>query len=296
MTMRSRDIRFAFFGTPAIAVAALDALEAQGLIPALIVTQPDRAAGRGHALIAPPVKEWALARGIDVLQPEKLDDAFIGELANTEWDAFALVAYGALLPAALLSIPRHGTLNMHPSLLPKLRGPSPITSAILTDEHPTGVTVMLIDEKMDHGPVLAQEVIEVTEWPPKRRELEELLAAEGGALLAETLPLWVAGTIEAAPQDDAAATYCAKVKKEDGLLDLAGDPALALRKIRAFDGWPGTYAFFERAGKTLRVQILEAHADPDGSLAIDTVKPEGKGAMPYADFLRSGAVPSARAK
>ena len=182
---------------------------------------------------------------------------------------------------------------MHPSLLPRLRGPSPIRSAILADEKQTGVTVMLIDEQMDHGPLLAQKKIDIPAWPPRGRELDTLLAQEGGRLMAQILPLWQKGDIEAQTQNHDVATYSEKFSKEDGLLDLpAGRQASPeegykmLLKICAFEGWPGTYAFFERGGKKIGVAILDAHLD-NGKLAIDTVKPESKRAMPYADFARS---------
>lgn len=286
-------INFVFFGTPEIAVTALDILEEKGMVPTLIVTRPDTPQGRDHVLTPPPVKVWAEERSIDVSQPSRIDEDFIAELRNSEWDVFVVVAYGAILPQALLDIPRRGTLNMHPSLLPRLRGPSPIRSAILTNEQPTGVSVMLLDDKMDHGPVIAQASVEIEEWPARAPLLEGILGEEGGNLLAEVLPQWVAGTLEAYPQDDSLATYCPKITKEDGLLDLNNDPEENLRKIRALEGWPGTYTFFERNGKKIRVAILDAHI-AEGVLVIGTVKPEGKNEMPYEDFLRSGATPAKR--
>lgn len=284
-------IRFVFFGTPEIAVTALDKLEAGGMIPAAVVTRPDASIGRDHVLTASPVKEWAVERSIDVLQPEKITSEFIDELANSEWDLFVVVAYGEILPKRLIELPERGTINMHPSLLPRLRGPSPIESAILTDERTTGVTVMEIDEKMDHGPIIAQARVEIEEWPVRAPLLEGILAEEGASLLVEVIPEWVNGRVIPYLQDDALATYCPKITKEDGLLDLGDDPEENLRKIRAFEGWPGTYAFFERRGERIRAAILDAHVDSDGKLAIDTVKPEGKNEMPYADFLRGGVKP-----
>ena len=293
MSAPHQSIRFVFFGTPDIAVTALDILEQHGLVPTLVVTRADAEAGRGKVLTPSPVKRWAMEREIDVLTPKKIDADFISEIGNTEWDVFVLVAYGMILPQALIDLPRRGIVNMHPSLLPRLRGPSPIQSAILTDERITGVSVMLIDDKMDHGPVIAQAKVEIPadEWPMRESDLEGILAEEGATLLAETLPKWVVGTIEAIPQDESLATSCKKVKKEDGLVSLSDDPHATLLKIRAFEGWPGTYTFFERNGTRIRAAILDAHMDEAGALVIDTVKPEGKNEMPYADFLRGGAVP-----
>ena len=146
------DMRYAFFGSAPLGVPSLDALAAAGLLPALVVTQPDRPVGRGRVLTSPPEKDWALARNIPALQPEKIDRDFIATLAAESWDVFVVTAYGKMLPQALIDIPRKGVVNVHPSLLPRLRGPSPIRTAILRDEKKTGVTIMLIDVQMDHGP------------------------------------------------------------------------------------------------------------------------------------------------
>lgn len=141
----------------------------------------------------------------------------------------------------ILRIPKYGTLNVHPSLLPKLRGASPIISAILEDEKKTGVTIMLVDEKMDHGPIVAQASIEIEDWPPRASMLLEMLAVEGGNLLAEVIEPFIAGEITPEEQKHDEATYTKKIQKEDGLIDLSGDPYENLRKIRAFEGWPGTH-------------------------------------------------------
>jgi len=277
---------FVFFGTAPLAGDVLDQLEAAGLTPALIVAGADRYDSRKKENIFPPEKEWALERSIPVIQPEKIDDELISTLNKEKWDVFMVASYGKILPKRLLDIPRRGTINMHPSLLPRLRGPSPIRSAILTDEKNTGVSIMLLDEELDHGPLLAQKKVAMPEWPPRGKTLDAVLATEGGKLTAEILPLWVRGEIEPREQNHDVATYCKIFTKEDGLLDLSDDPYKNLLKIRAFDGWPGTYTFMEKNGKQVRVQILDAHI-ANGKLILDTVKPEGKGEMPYADFLRS---------
>lgn len=288
------NITFAFFGTSHLAVYILDALRAAGLTPSLIVSTPDTMQGRGLQRTTPPVAAWALEHGIELLQPETIDEDFLETMRKTAWDVAVVADYGKILPRALLDIPRRGFLNVHPSLLPRLRGASPIRSAILYDEKAVGVSIMLVDEKMDHGPVVAQKKIEVREWPQKNSELEKMLMEAGGALLAQTLPLWVAGEIDAHEQNHDVATYAEKIRKEDGLLDLTDDAYRNLLKIRAFEGWPGTYTFFERAGKRIRVGILDAHFDASGALEITRVKPEGKKEMSYADFLRSGATPISR--
>jgi len=253
-------MRFVFFGTVPLAESVLEELAAANLVPEKVVN-------------AYPTQE------------------LIEELAESEWDVFVVASYGAILPKKLLDMPKRGVVNVHPSLLPRLRGPSPIRSAILNDEKNTGVSIMLLDEEMDHGPLIAQKKITIPEWPPHGKDLDRLLAREGGKLLAAFLPLWVQKKVEASEQNHDLATYCTLFTKEDGLLDLLADPYRNLLKIRAFEGWPGTYTFFERAGKRIRVGILDAHLDTSGALEIDRVKPEGKKEMGYEEFLRSGAKP-----
>lgn len=257
-TPKGNNSRIAFFGTTPLAEGVLAELATSGFVPERIVVS------------------------------EKLTPELIEQLAQQKWDVFIVASFGQILPKTLLDMPRRGTLNIHPSLLPRLRGPSPMRSAILNDERTTGVSVMLMDEKMDHGPLLAQKKIPIDPWPPRGRVLDDLLAHEGGKLLAQVLPLWLAKHITPQEQNHDLATYTEKFEKEDGLLDLNDEASKNLLKVRAFEGWPVTYAFFERAGKKLRVQILDAHIEGT-KLVIDLVKPEGKKEMPYADFLRSGA-------
>ncbi len=282
------NIRFAFFGTFPLAEAVLDALESAGFLPALIVAGSDARDTRTKETIFPPEKKWALDRNIPVIQPEKIDADLIAMLEKESWDVFIVASYGKILPKKLLDIPRRGTINMHPSLLPRLRGPSPIRSAILNDEKNTGASIMLLDEKMDHGPLIAQKKVSVDPWPPHGYDLDMLLAKEGGSLLAQILQEWVDGEIDAREQNHDVATYCKIFTKEDGMLDLRDDPYKNFLKIRAFEGWPGTYAFFERDGKKIRAKILDAHIT-NGKLVIDRVIPEGKREMSHEDFLRSGA-------
>ena len=281
-------LSIAFFGTPELSVIVLDEMGAAGLVPSIVVTSPDEKKGRSLKLAPPPVKVWAEARSIPVLQPEQLDDSFLDQLRSTNYELFIVVAYGKIMSRTVLDMPRHGVLNVHPSLLPRLRGASPIRSAILNDEKKTGVSIILLDEEMDHGPIVAQKPIEVQDWPARASELEKTLMREGGVLLARILPHWVKDELEAREQNHDLATYCGKIEKEDGLLDLDADPYQNLLKIRAYEGWPGTYTYFERAGKRIRVGIMDAHLEND-SLVIERVKPEGKKEMPYEEFLRSGA-------
>ncbi len=284
-------VRFAFFGTSHIAVYILDALKDAGLVPQLIVSPPDKPQGRG--LIATPheVSVWAKEHGV-ALAHEAGD-----EFMKQQWDVCVVVDYGHLISKEVLDVPKRGFLNIHPSLLPRLRGPSPIRTAILNDEKRTGVSVMLVDEELDHGPIVAQKAIELGSWPPRNSELEEILLTEGGRLLASILTEWVAGNIEAQEQNHDVATYTEKVEKSDGLLDLNDHAYKNFLKIRAYEGWPGTFTFFERPStrsgqeaKKIRVKILDAEYT-GGKLKVIKVKPEGKGEMGYGEFLRSGAKP-----
>ncbi|HVU80017.1 MAG TPA: methionyl-tRNA formyltransferase [Candidatus Paceibacterota bacterium] len=284
--MSAKKPLFAFFGTPQVGVHVLNRLDARGYLPALVVSAPDKPRGRGHSVSPSPVKAWALERGIDVLTPATLkDEEFLSALQNTDWDVFVVAAYNKLIPKTLLKMPRRGCLNMHPSLLPKFRGPSPIMSAILEDERETGVSVMQMSEEMDAGPVVAQARVEIAteDWPLSNAVLEELLSTEGGNLLAETLEPWIAGEIPPEPQNPELATYTKKFSDEDARIDLSDDARNNLLKIRAFDRGPRAYMLMPD-GK--RVIITDAEIQ-DGALEILTVIPEGKKEMEYKAFLHS---------
>jgi len=303
MIHNSHNLKIVFFGTPDFAVVVLEELKTAGIMPTLIVTAPDKPRGRKLVLTPPPVKEWAEKNSIDVAQPAKLkDEVFLGELQSTQpeashasgWDLFLVASYGKIIPKSILDLPKHGTLNVHPSLLPKLRGPSPIQSSILEDEKETGVSIMLLDQKIDHGPILAQARVALEEWPPKASVLKNILAHEGGVLLAEVIPEWVKGTITPLEQDHSNATYSVILKKEDGLIDLTDNPYKNFLKIQAYDEWPGAYFFVERKGRAvttkkgpalMRVKITDASFEND-ALTIKRVVPEGKREMNYDDFLR----------
>lgn len=285
-----KSLSFVFFGSEPLASGVLDELVKQGITPSLIVTGQDVPEGRKHVLTPPEAKAWASERGIPVLQPTSLkDDDGIMPLLNTDWGLFIVASYGKILPKNILALPKHGTLNVHPSLLPKLRGPSPIRSAILADERKTGISIMLMDEELDHGPILAQARIEIApeDWPMRATLLEKLLAHAGGELLAETIPLWLDGSITPEEQDHAQATFSKKITKEDGKIDLTDDAYQNLLKIRAYDGWPGAYFMRERHGKEMRVKITDACLAPDGTLEILRAIPEGKKEINYADFKRN---------
>lgn len=286
-------MKFAFFGTPDIAVIALDELAAAGFTPSLIVCNPDAPVGRKHVMTPPPTKVWAEAHVVPVFQPATLRDReVLSPLTDTNWDLFVVVAYGKLMPQWLLDIPKHQTINLHPSLLPQLRGASPIRSAILQDTRETGVTVMLLDAELDHGPILAQANATITEseWPLSGHDLDRRLATQGGKLLANTILAWIADSITPTEQDHMAATFCTKIDKSMSELTLdphhlpLGEEAYQLLlKIRAFDGWPETFFIYD--GK--RIKIKAAHIDQNGQLIITRIIPEGKNEQDWNQYFRT---------
>jgi methionyl-tRNA formyltransferase len=282
-------MKFVFFGTPEPAVEILDSLNEAGLVPALIVTNPDKPAGRNLKLTPSPVKEWALRHDIPVLQPEKLTDTvFLYKLKAKSYQLFIVVAYGSILPSELLRIPKRGALNVHYSLLPKYRGPSPVESQILADDRETGVSILLLDEEMDHGAIVAQKAVQITPWPPTAEELRKKYNEEAGKLLVDILPDWVDGKIEAKPQEHAKATYARKIAKEDVLITLEDDAYKNYLKIQALIAWgPHFLAEKQSAGGARKIRVRIASAQfKDGKLLITRVVPEGKKEMTYDDFLR----------
>lgn len=290
------EIKFVYFGGEPIGVPVLEELKAAGMLPSLVVCNPDRPVGRKQVMTPPPVKVWAEENEIGVWQPEnfKKDEIIgVGPLYEQTWDVFVVVAYNKILPKWLIELPEHGTVNVHPSLLPLLRGASPIRSTILNDmKDECGVSVMQLDEKMDHGPILAQATMDIApeNWPIRGTELDEALARLGGSLLAATLPEYIAGTIAPQEQDHEAATYCGRLDRSMGELTLdphnlpTGDEAYQiLLTIRAFEEYPGT--FFMHAGK--RIKIKEAEL-ADGKLRILRIIPEGKQEMDFNVYFSVG--------
>jgi methionyl-tRNA formyltransferase len=247
--------RLVFMGTPDFAVPVLEALVGQYQVVA-VVTQPDRAAGRGRRAKFSPVKKTALAHDLSLLQPPSLrrPEAAM-ELRELAPNVIIVAAFGQILPPEVLAIPAHGCLNVHASLLPRYRGAAPIAAAILAGEEQTGVTIMLMDEGMDTGPILAQ-----AECKIKPRDttgsLSVKLAQQGADLLVETLPLWLEGQIVPQPQDDSLATYCQMITKKDGLIDWSLPATDLWLRVRAYDPWPGAYTYWR--GK--RLKILRARS------------------------------------
>lgn len=296
--MIHNSLSLVFFGTDEFSVIVLDELKKQGFIPSLIVTTPDRRKGRGMILTPPPVKRWyenqeaGIKNQIELLQPEKLDNNFVSTLNAKRYTLFVVASYGKILPKEILDIPKHGALNVHPSLLPLYRGPSPIHSQILENTGIVGVTIMLMDEKIDHGPIVAQQVLGFSAEGGSAlgrkisdlrfKDLRDTLAHLGGKLLAETISEWVAGNIDPQEQDHAAATYTKPIKKKDGLIDLSGNPELNYRKFLAYGDWPSVYFFRDEK----RVKITDVEFK-NGEFVIKKVIPEGKSELGYQDFIKN---------
>ena len=267
-------MKYIFFGTPEFAAIILDKLMAAGLPPAAVVTNPDRPAGRKKILTASPVKLTAISRRLaagNILQPEKFDEVFAEKIKSYAADIFIVAAYGKILPKWLIEAPAKGTIGVHPSLLPKYRGPSPIQSAILAGEKITGATLFLLDEQIDHGVVLADSQILISNSETYQTLMEKLAEASGN-LLIKTIPDFLDGKITPRPQAESQATYTKKFKTEDGYVDLdKDDPEMVWRKVRALNPEPGVYTI--KDGQ--RLKILEADLI-SGKLVLKKTQLAGK--------------------
>ena len=309
-------MKIVFCGTPSFAVPTLKAVLRAGHDVPLVVTQPDRPSGRGMVLVAPPVKETALAAGLPLVQPEKIkkNTEFRAQLEGLAPDVILVVAYGRIIPKWMLDLPRLGNLNLHASLLPKYRGAAPIQWAVANGEPETGVTTMRIDEGLDTGEILMQRTMAIAP-DQTSADILPLLSEMGAALMAETLEGLAGGTVTPVKQEDALATYAPILTRDDGRMDFA-QPAMAVyNRWRGFQPWPGAWTML--GGKKLvahRLMPLEAGSlaggpnDP-GTLRVEPgrlfvrcgvgtwlemveVQLEGKKRMPTSDFLRGQALQS----
>ena len=283
--MQNNKIKIGFFGTPDYAVITLEKLHQQGYEISFVVTMPDRPQGRKMIVTPPPAKVWALAHDIPVYQPNKLrEPEFAETLKKHDCDVYVVIAYGKIIPDTILSIPKAKSLNIHGSLLPRLRGSCPIETAILNDEKKTGVTIMRMDSEMDHGPIIVQKEVIVEPWPPTAQTLGKEIVDTGSDLLISILPDWMDGVLPEIEQDHSKATFTKMIEKGDGLIDLKDDPYKNYLKIQAYNGWPSAFFFTEKNGNQIRVKITKASFQ-DGDLIIKKVIPEGKSEMDYNNFL-----------
>jgi methionyl-tRNA formyltransferase len=252
-------LRIVFFGTAELACASLSALlESSAFTVAGVVTQPDRPKGRNLLPQPSPVKVLAAGKPLPLLQPERArNEKFVQTLGEFQPDLIVVVAYGQILPRALLELPRFGGLNVHASLLPKYRGAAPIQWAILNDERETGVTLMKMDEGLDTGDLFAWQSTPITP-ADNAQTLQDRLAVIGARLLVKTAPEYVAGEIVPRKQPQTGASYARKIAREDGRLDWT-QPARSLwNRVRALVPWPGTYTFLSAEPKPLLLKIWQA--------------------------------------
>lgn len=293
--------RIVFMGTPEFAVASLRACFDVGEVVA-VVTQPDKPRGRGQELAKPPVKLEAEARGVPVLQPQKLrNTSFAETLRELRPDVCVVTAYGRILPRDVLDVPPRGCVNVHASLLPRFRGAAPIQWAIASGDERTGVCLMRMDEGLDTGPVIACRERSIAPEDTSAT-LFVSLAELGGALLREALPRYLNGELEPKPQPSEGVVLAPLIDKEEGRLDFTRPAAQLERRLRAFTPWPGSFTSFGGGllkvhaakvaeGKGAPGELLSAGSDGiviacgEGALALLEVQPEGKRRMSASEFL-----------
>ncbi len=267
--------KIVFFGTPEFAVPALQALVKEGYDVILAVTQPDEPVGRKQVLTPTPIKVEAKKLKLEVC--DNLE-ALRFKIKELKPDLGVSVAYGRIIPQVILDLFPLGILNIHPSLLPKYRGPSPIQSAILNGGIETGVTIIKLDAKMDHGPKLKAKSLKL-KTDDNYLNLSEKLAALGAKMLVETLPNYLSGKIKLEPQDDSQASYCKMITKEDGRIDWRKSAEEIDRQLRAYAPWPGCFSEFVIKGKKIKVKIIIARVD-DNAAEVRCVEPLSNKKLP----------------
>jgi len=300
-------MKIVFMGTPEFGAIILEGLVKDDYKPALVITEPDKPVGRKQIITPPPVKVTARKNNIEILQPVKiLDSKFY--ILDSKPDLIIVAAYGQILPKDILEIPKYGCLNVHPSLLPRWRGPSPIQFAILNGDEETGVTIMKITEKMDAGPVLTNSKLPILNSSITYEELHNKLAKEGAKLLLETIPKWLKGEIKPAAQDESKVTFSKILTRKDGEIDWQKPAEEIERQVRAFSFWPGTSALLDAKNlKIIKTSVMEQTKNgpfgtpgktflaPDDKIAVQTGKGfliierlqlEGKNPVSTADFLK----------
>lgn len=274
---------FLFFGTPYVARDTLALLVERGFVPTAVVSSPDAPRGRGLTLTPSETTAWAREQGLPVLTPEKLN---VEELRAYACDYAIVVAYGKILPQAVIDLFPLGVINIHYSLLPKYRGASPVEAALLHGDSITGVAIQQMAFALDAGDILASRdvAIEPTETT---RELRPRLVQIGAELLADILPSFEEGALRGTPQDPALATFSGKIKKEDGKLALSEDASKNWNTYRAYAESPGTHFYMEKDGKEVRVKIVSA-SFTEGVFVPLRIVPEGKKETDYAELVRTG--------
>jgi methionyl-tRNA formyltransferase len=297
-------MRIVFFGTPEFAVSSLESLVESDNEILLTISQPDRPKGRGHKISQPPVKEFALSRGINVNQPQSISSrSFIEELSKLNPDIIIVVAYGKIIPPAILNLPSLGCVNVHASLLPKYRGAAPIQWAIMNGETKTGITTMLMDEGLDTGHILLQAETEITDEDTSY-SLSQKLSALGASLLVKTVRGLDENSIQPRPQSGEP-SFAPPLKKENGKIDWSKEAKRICDLVRATYPWPGAFSYLNDE-KVIILKTKPIHTDVksipgkiekisldgiyvgtgDGILSIIELKPQGKKVMSFSSFLQ----------
>jgi methionyl-tRNA formyltransferase len=302
-------VNLVFLGTSTFAVPSLERLLASPHSLLAVVTQPDRPQGRGRHIAFSPVKQIALTRHMRVLQPAHASDpGFLAELKALAPEVIVVAAYGQLLPPALLAIPPQGCVNVHASLLPKYRGAAPVNWALIRGEHVTGVTMMLIDETLDTGPILLQAELEI-DPADNAHTLQERLARLGAETLLRALEGLASGALQPIPQDHHQATYAPKLRKRDGIIPWERSAVALANLIRGVTPWPGAVTTHagtllriwrarpmaapttDQPGKVVNIDTLGAWvATGDGYLVLQEVQPAGGRRMEMAAYARGHAL------
>jgi methionyl-tRNA formyltransferase len=282
-------VRTVFFGTPEFALPSLEAVARKTNLVG-VVTQPDKPAGRKKILKSPAVKLWAQENvpTVPVFQPDSLrlskdsGRAFFEQLVELKPDLIVLAVYGKILPREIIEFPKFGCINVHPSLLPRYRGASPLQSAILNGDTESGISIMKMDEGQDTGPVLLQRTYPLPA-DITISQLHDDYAVKGAALLIEALERYISGEIHPQEQPSEGIVECGLLTKEDGLITASDSPLTIDRKFRAYHPWPGIYTVIN--GK--RIKILDLEYDTNtNSMSIKTVQLEGKTPRDYASFIK----------
>jgi len=309
--MNEKSIKIIFMGTPKFAVSSLNALFKNGYNILAVITAKDKPVGREKKITPPPVKKAAIKYKIPVMQPDKLSSV-CSKISFLKPDLIIVCAYGKIVPKSILEIPRYGAINIHPSLLPKYRGPSPIQSAILNGEKETGITIIKMNEKMDAGPILYQSRTKIKE-NDNYKTIYQRLSYRSAKVLIKILPKIVNGSIQPIEQNEKEATYTKLISKEDGKIYWHKPAKEIERQIKAFYPWPGTYTFLKIKNQLKRLKILDAYTvipSPDlvekrkygqvftddkkqmlvqtgkNCLLLEKVQLEGRKAISGKDFLK----------
>lgn len=302
-------IRVLFMGTSSFAQTILRGLLAEKYNVVSVITQPDKKVGRKQELKPSPIKLEAQGFKVPVYQPDKLDSDAVSEIKKIRPDIIIVAAYGKIIPREILKIPGFGCVNVHASLLPRYRGPSPIQNALLNGETETGVTLMLMDEGIDTGDIISRKKVPIKPHDDAET-LHDYLGLIGSKLLTETLPVWIKRGIEPEKQDDSQAILCQLIERQDGHVQWNKTAQEIFNMYRALKPWPGIYGFWKRNGSTLRIKLIRVSLSNKmpsedyrlgeiyqsggsvaiktgfGSILIDEVQMEGKESAPINEFLR----------